>query len=271
MDEHEAKDTDPWDEDYDEDKRSESKTQGEHCEGGSSGGGGESKEGSEELRRADVKVILLGDSAVGKSKLVERYLMDEYVPRQLSTYALTMYRKNATLEDGREVAVDFWDTAGQERFKSLHPSYYHLAKCCILVFDVTRKTTYQHLSEWFKEMRAQCEDIPCILVANKIDIDPRVTGKEFKFARRHGLPFFFVSAADGTNVVQVFQMAIEEAIKYKETPGKNFVDDVMAFLEEESPLDRLGDDLATKAKVSGCDEDGGGDGDPEAVAGRPGQ
>ena len=65
-------------------------------------------------------------------------------------------------------------------------------------------------------------------------------------------------------------MAIEEAIKYKETPGKNFVDDVMAFLEEESPLDRLGDDLATKAKVSGCDEDAGGDGDPEAVAGRGG-
>ena len=182
-------------------------------------------------------MILLGDSAVGKSKLVERYLMDEYVPRQLSTYALTLYRKDATLEDGRRVTVDFWDTAGQERFKSLHPSYYHLAKCCILVFDVTRKATYSNLSEGYKELREQCESIPCILVANKIDIDPRVTGKEFKFARRHGLSFFFVSAADGTNVVQLFNAAIANAVKYKETPGNDFLEDVMDFLNEPSPLD----------------------------------
>ena len=185
-------------------------------------------------------MILLGDSAVGKSKLVERYLMDEFVPRQLSTYALTLYRKEATLEDGRRVSVDFWDTAGQERFKSLHPSYYHLAKCCILVFDVTRKATYANLSEWYKELREQCESIPCILVANKIDIDPRVTSKEFKFARRHGLSFFFVSAADGTNVVQLFNAAIAQAVTYKETPGNNFLEDVMDFLNEPSPLDGPG-------------------------------
>ena len=60
----------------------------------------------------DLKIILLGDSAVGKSKLVERFLMDEYNPRQLSTYALTLFRKVVTLEDSGEVkSVDFWDTA----------------------------------------------------------------------------------------------------------------------------------------------------------------
>ena len=64
----------------------------------------------------DVKIILLGDSAVGKSKLVERFLMDEYNPRQLSTYALTLFRKDVKLDEdrGAVTTVDFWDTAGQE-------------------------------------------------------------------------------------------------------------------------------------------------------------
>ena len=68
-----------------------------------------------------LKIILLGDSAVGKSKLVERFLMQDYQPRMLSTYALTLFRHNAEL-NGETVKVDFWDTAGQERFNSMHPA-----------------------------------------------------------------------------------------------------------------------------------------------------
>jgi Rab-like protein 2 len=120
------------------------------------------------------------------------------------------------------------------------------------VFDVTRKVTYQHLSDWYGELRQYCENIPCILVANKIDVDYKVrttrphgmdpphgvslfgmigewrggticlsvrcesicmstvvqvTKKSFKFASQYDLPFFFVSAADGTNVVQVGRAA----------------------------------------------------------------
>lgn len=136
--------------------------------------------------------------------------MDEYNPRQLSTYALTLFRKAVQLEedDNKTTVVDFWDTAGQESFNRMHPSYYYRAHCCILVFDVTRKVTYQHLSDWYKELREYCNGIPCVLVANKIDVDYNVTRKEFKFASKHNLPFFFVSAADGTNVVKVFQRYI---------------------------------------------------------------
>merc|ERR1711903_379571 len=74
------------------------------------------------------------------TKLVERFLMDEYNPQQLSTYALTMFRKNLDI-DGKNVKVDIWDTAGQERFNKMHPAYYHKAHACILCFDVTRKAT----------------------------------------------------------------------------------------------------------------------------------
>uniref|UniRef100_A0A452RLH2 RAB, member of RAS oncogene family like 2B n=1 Tax=Ursus americanus TaxID=9643 RepID=A0A452RLH2_URSAM len=79
----------------------------------------------------NVKIICLGDSAVGKSKLMERFLMDGFRPQQLSTYALTLYKHTATV-DGKTVLVDFWDTAGQERFQSMHASYYHKAHACIM-------------------------------------------------------------------------------------------------------------------------------------------
>ena len=121
----------------------------------------------------DVKIILLGDSAVGKSKLVERYLMDDYNPTQLSTYALNTFRKRTTV-DGKPCDVEFWDTAGQERFQKVHPAYYDWASACILVFDVTRKATYQHLDTWFSEMREAAGKIPCICVANKIDMNYKV-------------------------------------------------------------------------------------------------
>lgn len=193
----------------------------------------DSKDAQDELPDPDVKVILLGDSAVGKSKLVERFLMDEYNPRQLSTFALTLYRKEIKLDgdDGCVTTVDFWDTAGQESFNKMHPSYYYRAHCCILVFDVTRKITYSHLDNWYKELREYCDRIPCVLVANKIDVDYNVTRKSFKFASKHNLPFFFVSAADGTNVVKVFHSAVQEAKRFKESGG-DMLSDMMSLLTD---------------------------------------
>lgn len=120
----------------------------------------------------------------------------------MSTYALTLFRKEIKLKEDNGASTiiglfglflpvnhnsspsnnyplhnnhaDFWDTAGQEAFNRMHPSYYYRSHCCILVFDVTRKITYQHLSDWYKELREHCENIPCVLVANKIDVDYNV-------------------------------------------------------------------------------------------------
>ncbi|XP_074798914.1 rab-like protein 2B isoform X2 [Natator depressus] len=188
----------------------------------------------------NVKIICLGDSAVGKSKLMERFLLDGFRPQQLSTFALTLY-KYTTNVDGKNILVDFWDTAGQERFQSMHASYYHKAHACIMVFDVQRKVTYKNLNNWYKELREFRPEIPCIVVANKID------------------------AADGTNVVkvklgyvrwdwckaawggekeqaffgrqdvslaasQLFSDAIKLAVAYKQNSG-DFMDEVMRELE----------------------------------------
>ncbi|XP_006771157.1 PREDICTED: rab-like protein 2B isoform X2 [Myotis davidii] len=167
----------------------------------------------------NVKIICLGDSAVGKSNQ----------PQQLSTYALTLYKHTATV-DGKTILVDFWDTAGQERFQSMHASYYHKAHACIMVFDVQRKVTYKNLGTWYTELREFRPEIPCVVVANKIDADIKVTQKSFNFARKFSLPLYFVSAADGTNVVKLFNDAIRLAVSYKQN-SQDFMDEVLQELE----------------------------------------
>lgn len=198
-----------------------------------------------------VKVILLGDSAVGKSKLVERFLMDGFKPQQQSTYALTWYRYRTTMK-GRTVEVDFWDTAGQERFQTMHPSYYHQAQACLMVFDATRKITYKNLANWYKELRQYRPEIPCLVVANKIDADSTITQRAFNFPKKYRLPFYFVSASDGTNVVKAFRETIKAAVAYKE----NTTDVLDQMLEEvealadEATTDAFDDDEAATAAAS---------------------
>ncbi|KAF8563208.1 hypothetical protein P879_08517 [Paragonimus westermani] len=179
----------------------------------------------------NIKIICLGDSAVGKSKLIERFLINDYRPQQLSTYALNLY-KHTTELDGKKylVDLDLWDTAGQERFQSMHASYYHQAHACVFVFDVTRKITYKNLNKWYEELREHRPTVPCLCVANKIDADLSVTNKTFNFAKKNKMAFYFVSASDGTNVVRVFRDAIRAAIAYKET-STDIMDQIMEELE----------------------------------------
>ncbi|XP_026578745.1 rab-like protein 2A [Pseudonaja textilis] len=161
---------------------------------------------------------------------MERFLMEGFKPQQLSTFALTLYKYTATV-DGKTVLVDFWDTAGQERFQSMHASYYHKAHACIMVFDVQRKVTYKNLTNWYKELREFRPQIPCIVVANKIDADLKATQKSFNFPKKLNLPLYFVSAADGTNVVKLFSDAIKMAVAYKQNSG-DFMDEVLKELDD---------------------------------------
>ncbi|KAM6042946.1 rab-like protein 2A [Theristicus caerulescens] len=121
---------------------------------------------------------------------------------------------------------DFWDTAAQ----SIHASYYHKAPACIMVLDVQPQVTYKNLNSWYKELKEFCPEIPCTVVANKIEVDMKGTQKSFSFAWKFSLPFYFVSAADGTNVVKLFNDAIKLAVAYKQNSG-DFMDDIMRELE----------------------------------------
>ncbi|XP_037863149.1 rab-like protein 2B isoform X6 [Chlorocebus sabaeus] len=104
-----------------------------------------------------------------------------------------------------------------------------MARPSLWVFDVQRKVTYKNLSTWYMELREFRPEIPCIVVANKID-DINATQKSFNFAKKFSLPLYFVSAADGTNVVKLFNDAIRLAVSYKQN-SQDFMDEIFQELE----------------------------------------
>ena len=174
--------------------------------------------------KPDVKLVLLGDSAVGKTKLVERFLLKDYNPITNSTFALTLYEHTENIS-GKEVKVSIWDTAGQERFDTIHPSFFYGADAAVLVFDATRKETYQHLEEWHSQLISQRGKIPIIVVVNKQDLNPSITKTQFKWIKEHNYPVLYTSAAKGTNVIRVFQEAIKLGWTQKNNP-----EDVMGVI-----------------------------------------
>ncbi|KAK3907536.1 Rab-like protein 2A [Frankliniella fusca] len=103
-------------------------------------------------------------------------------------------------------------------FQSMHPSYYHQAHACIMVFDATRKITYKNLERWYKELRQYRPHIPVFCAVNKIDANMDVTQQRFAFPEKNSIPLYYVSASNGMNVVKLFRDAIEAALVYKKDP-----------------------------------------------------
>jgi len=186
---------------------------------------------SEPTKTTDsLKIIVLGDSAVGKSKLLERFLLNNFVSSRYSTYAVNIF-KHSTKIDGKSLDIEFWDTAGQEKFDSIHHSYFHQAHACIMIFDATRKITYKNLDRWYSELRDIRPNIPCLCAVNKIDSAMEITKKSFSFPKKHDMPLYFVSAANGTNVVRLFRDAIRLAQAYRSGDTADFIDQIMRELE----------------------------------------
>ncbi|CAF2095215.1 unnamed protein product [Rotaria magnacalcarata] len=185
-----------------------------------------------------LKIIVLGDSAVGKSKLLERFLVNAYVGARYSTYAVNIFKHTAKI-DGKPIEVEFWDTAGQEKFDNIHHSYFHQAHACIMIFDATRKVTYKNLDRWYTELRDIRPHIPCLCAVNKIDSAMEVTKKSFSFPKKHDMPLYFVSAANGTNVVRLFRDAIRVALAYQSGDTEDFIDQILRELEDQRTYDNI--------------------------------
>ena len=110
-----------------------------------------------------------------------------------------------------------------------------------MVFDVTRKVTYTNLRNWYAEMRNQCQHIPCIVIANKVDLQEQAVNRRYKFCEEINCPLEFVSAADGTNVVAIFQQALEAGLQYKKNPHEDdFMNDILDLLDDTKPTRRIG-------------------------------
>ncbi|KAL8802814.1 MAG: hypothetical protein Q9182_003574 [Xanthomendoza sp. 2 TL-2023] len=163
-------------------------------------------------RFAQFKLVLLGESAVGKSSLVLRFVKDQFDDYRESTIGAAFLTQTISLDDTTTVKFEIWDTAGQERYKSLAPMYYRNANCAVVVYDITQASSLDKAKAWVKELQRQAnENIIIALAGNKSDLvasqpDKRAiaTADAEAYARESGLLFFETSAKTAENVRELF-------------------------------------------------------------------
>ena len=158
------------------------------------------------------KIHLLGDTSVGKTCFLKRYIDDTFQDAYLSTIGFDYKFKIVTLKNGKKARVQLWDTAGQERFRTIAKSYYNGAHGIILMYDVTNRKTYDNIRKWLNQIKEQAKKTICIvLIANKIDSDGRIVTKEEgeRLAKESNLEIFEASAKEKINVNEAFERIIE--------------------------------------------------------------
>jgi len=153
------------------------------------------------------KLLLIGDSGVGKSCLLLRFADDTYTESYISTIGVDFKIRTVEL-DGKTIKLQIWDTAGQERFRTITSSYYRGAHGIIIVYDITDVESFNNVRQWLFEIdRFASEHVNKLLVGNKSDlVNKRVVTKETatEFAEGLGIPFLETSAKNSTNVEEAF-------------------------------------------------------------------
>ncbi|THH16763.1 hypothetical protein EW146_g3923 [Bondarzewia mesenterica] len=184
------------------------------------------------MGRVLLKVIILGDSGVGKTSLMNQYVNKRFSNQYKATIGADFLTKEVMVDD-RLVTMQLWDTAGQERFQSLGVAFYRGADCCVLVYDVNSSKSFETLDSWRDEFLIQAsphdpENFPFVVLGNKIDMEEnkrQVTQKRaMTWCQSKGnIPYFETSAKEAINVEQAFQTVAKNALQ-QEAEEQLYVD-----------------------------------------------
>jgi len=159
------------------------------------------------------KVVLIGDSGVGKSNLLSRFTRNEFNLETKSTIGVEFATRSIQTE-GKTIKAQIWDTAGQERYRAITSAYYRGAVGALLVYDISKHATFKNVERWLQELRENADrNIVIMLVGNKSDLRhlrevPTEEAKEF--AEKNKLSFIETSALDSSNVELAFQNILTE-------------------------------------------------------------
>ncbi|CAF0904232.1 unnamed protein product [Rotaria sordida] len=170
-------------------------------------------------KKALLKVIVLGDSGVGKTSLMGQFVLHKFSNQYKATIGADFLTKEVQIDD-RLVTMQIWDTAGQERFQSLGVAFYRGADCCILVYDVTSPNSFKSLDSWRDEFLIQAgprdpENFPFVVIGNKTDLDNRTVQARKALnwcADKSNIPHFETSAKEGINVEKAFETVARNAL-----------------------------------------------------------
>merc|ERR1711976_504564 len=159
------------------------------------------------------KVVLIGDSGVGKSNLLSRFTRNEFNLETKSTIGVEFATRSIQTEN-KTIKAQIWDTAGQERYRAITSAYYRGAVGALLVYDISKQITFENVERWLNELRDHADsNIVIMLVGNKSDLKHLravSTDEAAQFAEKHGLSFIETSALESTNVEEAFQQILTE-------------------------------------------------------------
>lgn len=162
-----------------------------------------------------IKVVIVGNGAVGKSSMIQRYCKGIFTRNYKKTIGVDFLEKHITAS-GEDVRLMLWDTAGQEEFDAITKAYYRGAQACVIAFSTTDHASFEAVKKWKRKVEDECGHVPMVLVQNKIDLlhESQVDSHEVeKFARNTGLKLFRTSVKENLNIGRVFQHLAERHIE----------------------------------------------------------
>ena len=173
-------------------------------------------------KRTCIKISLLGDQAVGKTCICQRFFGLEFLDNNLSSIGIDQSEAKMTLENGETIKVKVWDTAGQERFRSISLTTVNTSQGILVVFDLTSRETFKHVEEWIEKIKETTDKVAIVIMGNKCD---KEEGREIsreeaeEYAKKNGYPYFESSAKLNINIQESFSKVVNEA--YKNYGNKN--------------------------------------------------
>ena len=173
------------------------------------------------MNEISVKIILLGDSSVGKSSLMLRFTDNIYEENKVSTIGVEFKNKYIKINN-QKIKLIIYDTSGQERYHSLSSSFIRKAKGIIFVFDLTNEASFENINNWLMTSNDVIQNYKKILVGNKLDLNDRQidTKRIEKFCAKHNMEYFEASAKKGTNVDKIFNEIARLILDIKQNKEK---------------------------------------------------
>ena len=186
-----------------------------------------------------IKVILIGDSGVGKTNIMSKFLKNQFLEDSKATVGVEFGSK-LFIQQGHKIKAQIWDTAGQEKYKAITSAYYKGSKGALVIYDITQKETFANIEKWINDLKCKGDPkITIIIIGNKNDLEEkRQISKEQgeEKAKSFGCAFLETSAFSGDNIEKAFEMMVKEIYD-------KFTSDIGGDDEEELDSNEKGEDL----------------------------
>ncbi|XP_057726064.1 ras-related protein RABA1f-like [Arachis stenosperma] len=204
------------------------------------------------------KLVLIGDSGVGKSNLLSRFTRNEFNLESKSTIGVEFATRTITVDDNKVLKAQIWDTAGQERYRAITSAYYRGAVGALLVYDVTRHITFENVERWLKELRDHTDaNIIVMLVGNKADLRHlRAVSTEdaTAFAERENIFFMETSALESMNVDNAFTQVLTQIYRFMTRKALEAGNDPAGLPQGQTISVGNKDDVSAIKKVGCCSD-----------------